>query len=218
MQPTEFFRSHHHLDTLAGLLLCFFLAPSLLAKAVVDFDPTIDFSKYKTWTYIGGVGHLVNATELGPDHGKRAPGLAAGDEPVRIARGEGERKSGPGDSLWANSSSRLNVAGSVGWGMYAPYLDDRCGFLYNQINVTTTREGALVIDLLDTHTKALTWRLYVTMKILNNDPQKTGKQADSDIAKTFKSYPPSPKEVADMQKEWEKEAGKKQKSTGLMGP
>lgn len=102
--------------------------------------------------------------------------------------------------------------------MYAPYLDDRWGFLYNQINVTTTREGALVIDLLDTHTKALTWRLYVTMKILNNDPQKTGKQADSDIAKTFKSYPPSPKEVADMQKEWEKEAGKKQKSTGLMGP
>lgn len=102
--------------------------------------------------------------------------------------------------------------------MYAPYLDDRCGFLYNQINVTTTREGALVIDLLDTHTKALTWRLYVTMKILNNDPQKTGKQADSDDAKTFKSYPPSPKEVADMQKEWEKEAGKKQKSTGLMGP
>jgi hypothetical protein len=222
MPPTNLFpqnRCRKMSAVMVALLLCVLLAPSLPAKTVVDFDPKIDFSKYKTWTYIGGVEHLV-MLQLNPD-------LITDNVHQALQRELGQRglrevKANENPDLavryWANSSSQLNVAGSVGWGMYAPYLNDHWGFLYNQINVTTSRDGALVIDLLDTHTKALTWRMYVTMKILNPDPEKIWKQADADIAKAFKSYPPSPKEVADMKKEWAKEAEKKQKSTGFMGP
>ena len=48
------------------LLLLLGLAPSIAAKATVDFDPSLDFSKFKTYSFIGGVGNLV-MLQLDPD-------------------------------------------------------------------------------------------------------------------------------------------------------
>src|SRR5215831_9242497 len=47
-----------------GRLLLFFLialwvSPHARAKMNIDFDPDLDFSKFKTFAYIGGVEHLV---------------------------------------------------------------------------------------------------------------------------------------------------------------
>src|SRR5271169_3119273 len=49
-------------------LISLFLSPQARAKMNVDFNPDLDFTKYKTFAYIGGVEHLVmeqlNPTEI----------------------------------------------------------------------------------------------------------------------------------------------------------
>lgn len=42
------------------MVLAFFVAPQSRAKMNVDFNPNLDFSKYQTFAYIGGVEHLVS--------------------------------------------------------------------------------------------------------------------------------------------------------------
>ncbi len=42
----------------ASLFLLIFAMPAA-AKIVVDFDPNLDFSKYKTFAYTGGIDSLV---------------------------------------------------------------------------------------------------------------------------------------------------------------
>src|SRR5258708_38872015 len=41
-----------------GVFLLLFALPAA-AKVATDFDPNLDFSKYKTFAYIGGVENLV---------------------------------------------------------------------------------------------------------------------------------------------------------------
>jgi hypothetical protein len=54
----------------------------LLGKVTVDFDPNVDFSKYKTFAYIGGVENLVNdAAQSRPHQQSHSPhGRAGADE------------------------------------------------------------------------------------------------------------------------------------------
>src|SRR5271165_854277 len=50
---------------LALLSLLLFAVPAA-AKIVVDFDPGVEFSKFKTFAYIGGVDSLVTM-QINPD-------------------------------------------------------------------------------------------------------------------------------------------------------
>lgn len=40
-------------------LLCLAFAFPVLAKTDVDFDPNLDFAKFKTFAFMGGVENLV---------------------------------------------------------------------------------------------------------------------------------------------------------------
>ena len=51
---------------LAVLALLSGFALSVSGKTTIDFDPKIDFSKFKTFAYVGGVENLV-AIQLNPD-------------------------------------------------------------------------------------------------------------------------------------------------------
>ncbi len=50
---------------LAGLVLLLFAVPAT-GKLAVDFNPNLDFSKFKTFAFIGGVEQLVRM-QLNPD-------------------------------------------------------------------------------------------------------------------------------------------------------
>jgi hypothetical protein len=67
------------------------------------------------------------------------------------------------------------------------------------MSIQSTREGLLVVDLIDTKNKDLAWRLYGAEKIINVD--KGWKKADEDFTKGFESYPPSAKQIEDKKKE-----------------
>src|SRR6267378_530626 len=70
MKRTQKARNHSRLNKVAAaislFLLTLILAPLAMAKINVDFDPSLDFSKFKTFAYVGGVNEL-EFRQLDPD-------------------------------------------------------------------------------------------------------------------------------------------------------
>ena len=186
---------------LALLSLLLFAMPAA-AKIVVDFDPSIDFSKFKTFAYIGGVDSLV-MLQINPDLIKNRVHRAVARELTQ----KGLREVQPNQSpdlvvrYWANTQTELAASANANWGPYGPFVDSYWGFWFNNITTMSTRTGSLQIDLIDPRKKSLDWRLYIMDTISNSD--KVWKEVDKQITKGFESFPPSPKEVAEKQKERE---------------
>lgn len=197
-----FHSSRGNLKTLCfGALLAVLLAAiPLRAKTTVDFDPNIDFSKYKTFAYLGGVENLV-MMQLNPDLIRNRIHRSA----VRELTRKGLREVLPNENpdlvvrFWVNSSQQVNIAVLGDWGPYGPYIGSYWGWMYNDVSASSAREGSLVLDLIDAKAKSLAWRLYLIRKITSLD--KDWNKADDEITKAFESYPPSAKEKEEKQKE-----------------
>jgi hypothetical protein len=182
---------------LKALLICSLLtllAPlSLAAKTTVDFDPGMDFSKFKTFAFIGGVERMV-MLPVNPDLINNRLHRAVARELTR----KGLREVQPGENpdlvirYWANSSQQLNVATLGNWGAYGPYVGSYWAWHYDNVSAADVREGSLLVDLIDANAKALAWRLYLVRKLTNAD--KDWKKVDDDFAGAFESFPPSEKE------------------------
>lgn len=187
----------HRLSVLSVLLL---IAMPASAKIVVDFDPGLDFSRYKTFAYIGGVDSLVSK-QLNPDLINNRVHASATRELVKKGLREVQPNENPDIVVryWANSQTQLVVGSNLNWGVYSAYIGSYWAFTYYSVEANAGREGSLQIDLIDTQRKDLAWRLYIIRKIINVD--KIWKQVDGDIEKGFKSFPPSAKEVAEKQEE-----------------
>jgi hypothetical protein len=67
------------------------------------------------------------------------------------------------------------------------------------VSASSTREGMLVLDLIDAKNKDLAWLLYLVRKIVKVD--KDWKKADQDFSNGFDSYPPSAKQIEQKKKE-----------------
>jgi len=176
------------------LVLLFSLtALPALAKTDVDFDPNLDFSKYKTFAFLGGVKNLTmlpvdpevldNQIHRAVTRELTQKGLwevPAGQNPDLVIR------------YWANASQQVNVANMGDWGPYGPYISSYWGPTYDAVSASSGKENSLLIDLIDPRTKNLVWRLYLTRKFSSAD--KDWKKADEEITKAFESYPPPDKE------------------------
>jgi hypothetical protein len=184
-------------------LLVFLLvtwAGPAVAKVQVDFNPEIDFSKYKTFAYIGGVEKLVMEQlnpELISDRIHRAV--------TREMTAKGLREVQPGENpdlvvrYWASSSIQTNFATLGNWGPYGAYIGSYWGYLYSTMTTRSEREATLLLDVIDPRVKELVWRLYIARRITNID--KDWKKADQEFTQGFQSYPPSAKEIAAKRKE-----------------
>ena len=189
---------------LVTLALFLALALPAAAKISIDFDPSLDFSKFKTFAYIGGVENLV-MMQLNPDLiNTRIHRMV-----VRELEKKGLREVNPDQNpdlvvrYWANSESRVDVAVMGNWGVYGPFIGSYWGYLYNTVIATNQRQGTLILDLIDSKAKALVWRIYLVRKL--SDPDKDWKKADEEFTEGFKSYPPTDKEKEEKRKEREKE-------------
>jgi Domain of unknown function (DUF4136) len=187
-----------------SLVVAIVLAVSpLLGKTVVDFDPKTNFSKYKTFAYVGGVENLL-MFEVNPGLVTERVHRAVNRELTQKGLHEVQVNQNP-DLLvrfWANPSSPVvNVATMGEWGVYRPYIDSYWARTYQEVSASSRKEGALLIDLVDPKSKALVWRLYLIHKIAT--PDKEWKKADEELSKGFESYPPSDKEREEKQKERE---------------
>jgi hypothetical protein len=197
-------RNHRQLKKIAAAL-CLFLpalifAPLATAKKNVDFDPSLDFSKYKSFAYLGGVNTL-EFRQLNPDY--ITDKVHAGVSQALIAHGLKEVKTDQQPDLvvryWANSQSQI-VSPSLGsWGQFGQYVSDYWAYTYDLMKSESALDASLVIDLIDPKRKDLAWRLYLEQKIGGDDsiwPKVLG-----EISKGFTSYPPSKKEVEEKIKE-----------------
>jgi len=195
----ESHRKFASLLPLASVVLLLAAFP-LFAKTTVDFDPGIDFSKYRTFAFIGGVERLV-MLQVNPDLVDNRVHRAVARELTKKGLREVQFNENPDLVVryWANSSQQLNVSTMGNWGPYGPYVGSYWGFLYDSVTATSTKEGSLLVDLVDTRTKNLAWRVYLVRKLTNVD--KDWNKADEEFAKAFESYPPSEKEKEAKRKE-----------------
>lgn len=181
-------------------LLTLMLSPLAAAKKGVDFDPGLDFSKYKSFAYIGGVNTL-EFRQLNPNYITDKVHVSVSQ--ALIQRGLKEVKPDEQPDLvvryWANSQSQI-VSPSVGtWGQFGQYVSDYWAYTYDLMRSESALDGSLVIDLIDPRRKELAWRLYLEQKIADEDsiwPKVLG-----EISKGFASYPPSKKEIEEKKKE-----------------
>ncbi|HKM65608.1 MAG TPA: DUF4136 domain-containing protein [Candidatus Acidoferrum sp.] len=195
----------------ATLVLLLALALPSAAKITIDFDPNLDFSKFKTFAYIGGVENLV-MMQLNPDLiNTRVHRMV-----VRELEKKGLREVAPEQNpdlvvrYWANSETQVDVAVMGNWGVYGPYIGSYWGYLYNTVIATNQRQGTLILDLIDPKAKALAWRVYLVRKL--SDPDRDWKKAEEEFTEGFKSYPPSDKEKEEKRREREKQDAAKKPS------
>lgn len=198
------FRAMHHRSVefmlLVTVLAAIFIAPPLQAKVVVDLDPNLDFSKYKTYAFIGGVENLV-AIQLNPELIENPLHHTVARELDK--RGLHEVQPGENPDLvvryWINGSAQMDVTVAGEWGPYSAYVDGYWSFLFESVGTGGKKESVLIIDLIDPKAKALAWRLYFIGRLAN--PEKEWKRIDEEVSKGLESYPPSDRAKEDKKQE-----------------
>jgi hypothetical protein len=182
---------NHRLRFLLLALLSLLSTLPATAKIATDFDPNLDFSKFKSFAFIGGVEQLVRM-QLNPDLLNNRIDRAVSRE--LTAKGLREVKPEENPDLvvryWANSQKNFDVAASTNWGVYGPYYGYHWGFIYYSMHTYTTHEGTLSIELIAPNSRDLAWRMFASVKIYETDPQKIWKIADGNIKNGFKRFPP----------------------------
>ena len=198
---------------LAALLALVLYAVPATAKMSTDFDPNLDFSKLKTFAFIGGVEQLVRL-QLNPDQLSNQIHRAVTRE--LTAKGLREVKAEENPDLvvryWANSQKSVDVATSSNWGVYGPYLGYHWGFVYNSMETYTNHQGMLAIEVIEAKTRSLAWRMFASVRLIHSDPDKIWKTADNNIKDAFKRYPPSPKAIEEKKLQWAKDDSAKNRS------
>lgn len=190
------------------VLLC---ATAANAKMAIDFNPNLDFSKYKTFAYIGGVESLVRL-QLNPELLNNRMHRAV----VRELTAKGLREVQPEENpdlvvrYWVEAESNAQVTGTAHWGVWGSYYYGYWTVMYTTMSTPVTHKGLLGIELIDAKARDLAWRLFVSEKIIHSDPDKIWKTADKNILKAFKGYPPTAKAIEEKKAEWAKiDASKK---------
>lgn len=196
----KFVRSAKAAMAFSLMLMVTILAPMVMAKTTVDFDPNLDFSKFKTFAYIGGMNTL-EFKQLNPEF--ITDRVHAGVAQALTKRGLTEVKPDQNPDLmvryWANSQSGVVMPAAGAWIQFGPYVSDYWAFTYDLMRAETTLDGALTIDLIDAKRKDLAWRVYLEQKIVDDD--SVWMKVTGEISKGFESYPPSQKQIAEKKKE-----------------
>jgi hypothetical protein len=191
------------------LTLAFLPAPAC-AKSNVDLNPNLDFTKYKTFTFIDGVEHLA-MKQLNPHELRDIIHDSVSRALTQRGLREVRRDQNPDLVVryLAESNGQLNYAGGDNWGGYDKFTGDWWSTAYTLWYTSTTRNGSLLIDLIDANRRDLAWRLFIQQQILNVD--KLPQKIDQEIAKGFESFPPTEKDKQQVRNEHAKQAAKNQK-------
>jgi len=167
----------------------------------VDFNPKAEFQRYKTWDWIpdrdkGHRGVLMDQTMR--ERVEKALGIRLREAGLRAAA--------------ANEKPDLLVGyrGDIGRGKTGSSniggLSSLDNPMYTSIQFTE-QTATLMVDLVDSATLTLAWRLYIdqTIKGPADPPDKISRALDKGFAK----YPPSASAIAKKARALEKSSGAK---------
>lgn len=196
----NYFQRHGGAAAIFLFLLMLILAPQALAKMTVDFDPNLDFSKFKTFAYIGGA-NMLEFRQLNPNY--ITDRVHSGVSQALTQHGLREVKLDENPDLvvryWANSQSSIVSPSAGTWGQFGQYVSDYWEYTYDLMKSESALDASLVIDLIDAKRKDLAWRLYMEQKIVDDD--SIWNRVLNEISKGFESYPPSKKQIEEKRKE-----------------
>jgi hypothetical protein len=157
----------------------------------VGFDPSADFTKYKTYG-------LISGTDIAEAGQMQNPDLASAVEDLIRAQMtekglEEEEVGGTPDLIaryWVATQQKQKVTDLADWGGYDPFWDGGWwGPMYDEVMIKNYQKGTMLLDLIDTKTKKLVWRAYLVGS-LNEDSGKAMVEADQDLTKAFEKFPP----------------------------
>jgi hypothetical protein len=201
--------------SIAATALAFFAVilstPASDAKSNVDLNPDFDFTQYKTFAFIGGVEHLAEL-QVNPRQLRDTVHDSVARELAKKGLREVRRDENPDLAVryLAESNSQVNFAGNDDWGGFDRFTVDWWASSYTLWYSSTTRQGSLMIDLIDVRRRDLAWRLFLQQKILNVD--KLPEKIDKEITKGLESYPPTEKDKEEIRKEHARHASKPKNS------
>ena len=158
-----------------------------------DYDPAVDFGKYRTYTFKDG-------TKLPYDIGQRR--LESGLFTTLAAKGL--KKEAEGGDLSVFMHSRIDKRTQIdttnygfagpGWGWGGWGWGGGYGTGYGGISTSEVREipvGKVLVDLVDAKEKKLVWRGWATADI--DDTPSEQEEYDKGFAKLFANFPPKKK-------------------------
>ena len=169
-------------------LLCFLCVFSLGAhaqKIKVEYDKSLDFSKFKTFAW--GHHDAVSRPML-------ALAIAGAIEEELTKRGLHKVESDPDVyiKMYGSVDSEMSVSYSdplyLGMGGIPPF--DTAFMMWGAGGTTavTVHKGQLVVDVIEADQKKLVWRGMATEK-LSDQKQKLVKQVNRAVEKMFEQYP-----------------------------
>lgn len=168
------------------IIVAALLAPVAMAGVTVDFDKTLDFTRFKTYMWIEGTPAQNDFAE------KRI--REAVDEQLQA---NGLRRVEDSPDILVATHAKMRVqehidSTSVGYGGRGPH-DHRYSAGVGATNVTVFEipVGTLTVDLLN-GSKEIIWRS-TGEEILSNKQEKNEKKIDKLTKKMFKDYPPEKK-------------------------
>ena len=132
---------------ITGLLFVLLCATAANAKVTTDFNPNFDFSKYKTFAYIGGVESLVRM-QLNPELLNNRMHRAV----VRELTAKGLREVQPEENpdlvvrYWVEAESSAQVTGTAHWGVWGSYYYGYWTVMYTTMSTPVTHKGLLGIE------------------------------------------------------------------------
>lgn len=153
-----------------------------------DFDPQIDFSKYKTYMWMQ-VADPAQQHPTGVNELLEKRFIAAIDENL-TAKGCTKTETPPTDfvvNFVATTQNKVDFnTYYTGWGYYGWYGG-------TQVEAYSYTEGTLIIDIFDAATKAMAWRGTATATINPSaSPEQRNVRIQEAVAGIFQKFPPGP--------------------------
>jgi len=198
------------------LLLIFAFGALVCADVKNDFDPDADYSKYRTFCFVGGVDLEKTGILNDPETRERVKNFISG---VMELRGY---KEVPKDAkydlavrYWVAKRDKNSVTTVYNpdpmmwggyWGGYPPYWGGSWGYYYEEYVVRNYVEGTLIVDLIDPATKELVWRTYLREEF--DDKAKAYDKLKKALTKGLNDLPPSKSDRDKMRKQRAKYAPK----------
>jgi hypothetical protein len=160
--------------------------PAAAQKVQIDYDKTVDFSKYDTFAW--GETSDTSLRDISPLMHSRLKN-AIEDEFGKAGITQVEPDEGPDFFITYHTNARDEVrynTTNFGYG-YGPGWYWGGGLGTSTTTAYTYTKGTLIIDIWDAETKNLIWRGVSTATVPEN-PQKGAKLIDKTIAKLAKQW------------------------------
>jgi Domain of unknown function (DUF4136) len=187
------------ISLLSAITLC-------ASDAYSDFDPDVNFSKFKTFSFIGGHELERSGILSNPATRERIKNFISG---VMETRGLMEIPPDANPTLdvryWVSVRQKedvIDVTPPTMWGGFPTYWTGPWYYSYEEYVVQNYVDGTLIIDWIDPTTRELVWRTFLRQKI--EDRTEAYEEAKKNLTKAFSVFPPSTEQAEKMRRERQK--------------